>query len=193
MTLCSSYCKFWDYWELYHKVTFDGPNKLILINDGVTELDIKEDVYSDWKEWMLGYDGVVTAKYLEALETVGGQPLPGEQYLGDTYFLVNGWRMKPAPGSYRLIVNGNIYTDTGEDPFVDADFIGYPNNIRIQSTVSNLVQTVEVETAALTPENISDLADAVWDEILSQHLTSGTTGEALQKIKNNTALIPATV
>ena len=43
--MISSYYGFWDYWNLYHKVTFDGINKLILINDGETELDFQIDVY----------------------------------------------------------------------------------------------------------------------------------------------------
>lgn len=193
MTYSGTYYNYWDYWDFYHKVTFDGVNKLILVNPGVIELDVKVDIYSDYKEWFLGHDSVITSKYLEALQTVGGQPLPGAQFLGDTYFLVNGWRIKPYPGSYRLTINGNIYTDTGEDILVDADITNIPNNIRILNTVSNLVQTVEVETAALTTDNISDLADAVWDEILSQHSDTGSTGEALAKIKNLVALIPATV
>ena len=33
------------------KVTFDGPNKLILINHGEVSIDVKEDIYSGWKEW----------------------------------------------------------------------------------------------------------------------------------------------
>jgi len=187
------YYGYWDYWRWYHKVTFDGPNKLILVNPGVTTLNVKEDIYSDWKEWFLGHDGVVTSKYLEASESVGGQPLPGGTNLGDTYFLINGWKIKPYPGSYSLSIEGNIYTDTGEDFFVDAEVTSIPNNIRILNTVSNIVQTDEVEVPALTVENITQVVEAVWNKMLSEHRIPGTTGEALQKIKNNAALIPATV
>ena len=51
----------WQFWSVYdtandlygnHKVTFDGPNKIIIVNEGVTELDFREDVYSNWKEWL---------------------------------------------------------------------------------------------------------------------------------------------
>ena len=42
-----------DYWELYHKVTFDGENKLIIINPGETDINVKRDIYSSWKEWIL--------------------------------------------------------------------------------------------------------------------------------------------
>ena len=67
--LTSLYYGHWDYWELRHKVTFDGVNRLIWINDGVTSLDMQIDVYSDWKEWMLLGDNT---KYYSAFNTVGG-------------------------------------------------------------------------------------------------------------------------
>jgi len=140
-----------DHWLYYHKVTFDGPNKLILVNPGTTLLSVKTDIYSDWKEWVdTNPDGIINSKYLPALRNVGGDPLPGAQYLGDTYFLINGWRIKPYPGSYTLVINGNLYTEEGDTPIVDAD--GLLNNIRIEFTKSLLVQTVEVEsTVDLTP------------------------------------------
>ena len=49
----------WTYWENYNppvyagpqKVTFDGPNKLILVNEGVLTLNAQDDIYFNWKEW----------------------------------------------------------------------------------------------------------------------------------------------
>lgn len=41
----------WYYWEDFPmKVTFDGPNKRILINRGEISIKVKEDIYSNWKE-----------------------------------------------------------------------------------------------------------------------------------------------
>jgi hypothetical protein len=40
---------YWDYWKLYHKVTFDGARRLILINTGEVLLDVQKDIYSAWK------------------------------------------------------------------------------------------------------------------------------------------------
>ena len=169
-----------DHWNFYHKVTFDGPNKLILVNEGVTELDVKVDLYSDWKEWVNeNPDDLIDSVYLQAFRGVGGEPLPGGQYLGDTYFLVNGWRIKPYSGSYSLSINGNLYTEEGVSPYVPAD--GLLNNIFIESTVSALA------VGALTSATI---AQAVWDAYESDHTTDETFGLAIQLIKQRTGLIP---
>jgi hypothetical protein len=191
MQLTSTFYNYWDYWNLYHKVTFDGPNKLILINEGVTELDVKEDIYSDWKEWLLGHDSIVNAKYLEATESIGGQPLPGSRFVGSTFFLVNGWRLKPYAGSYTLVVNGNLYTDVGDSPYVDANVIeGYPNNIRIESTVSTLVETVGVlDVDSVT--SLANIAQSVWEATLSQYASGGNAADTVEQIRALTALIPA--
>ena len=137
------YSLFDEYWNLYHKVTFDGVNKLILINDGVTEIDIQEDIYSAWKEWVL-YDN--NARYLKAIDTVGGEPTVAGQRLDVTYFLINGWKIKPFTGSYKLSIIGNIFDVNGENIIVPADIIdGEPNNININTNTSVIVRKVEVE------------------------------------------------
>ena len=133
------------YWQLFHKVTFDGPNKLIIINEGVTEIDAKTDIYSAWKEWILQL-GLVEHQdnpaYLEAISAIGGEPTPTGE-IGTTLFLENDWKIKPSPGSYRLIISGNLFASDGSDPYVDADVIpGEPNNIRIQSNTSNIIDLV---------------------------------------------------
>lgn len=135
----------WTYWSLFHKVTFDGPNKLILINDGVTTLNINEDVYSAWKEWIVLL-GLVEHQdnpaYLEAISAIGGEPTPTGA-IGATFFLENDWKLKPYPGSYRLLVNGNLFSSDGTNPYVAADVVtGQPNNINISSNTSNIVDLI---------------------------------------------------
>lgn len=179
------YYNYWDYWNFYHSVTFDGPNKLILVNDGVTELDVRVDIYSDWKEWMLGHDGIIPSRYIDAVENIGGQPLPGGRVVGSTFFLINGWRIKPYSGSYQLRVNGNLYTTEGDSPFVDAD--GYLNNIRIESTVSTLVEALQIPAV----ESAGDIALEVWRSTLSTIASGDNAAETVEAIKRLTALIPA--
>jgi hypothetical protein len=178
-----------DHWLYYHKVTFDGPNKLILINEGVTEIDVQVDLYSDWKEWADNEnpDNLINAAYLPAMRSVGGDPLPGSRFLGATFFLINGWRIKPYSGSYRLTVTGNLYTEEGDSPYINAD--GLLNNIRIESTVSNLIDTVD--TGVGTAEEV---ADAVWEADITEYENdTDSAGEAVNDIKRNTGLIPATL
>lgn len=175
-----------DHWQMYHSVTFDGPNKLIFVNYGVTELDVKIDLYSDWKEWAdhENPDGLINARYLPAMRAVGGDPIPGG-FLGSTYFLINGWRIKPWSGSYRLTVTGNLYTETGDSPYLSAD--GLLNNIFVQSNVSSLVTTSGVGT-------VDEVSDAVWGTDLEPYESQDdTAGQDIKDTKRNTGLIPATL
>ena len=139
---------FWRTWELYdpsngfiggQKVTFDGPNKLILINYGETEIDVEIDIYSGWKEWMTSSE---TAMFLPAIRVVGGDPIDQTRSVGGTFFLINGWKIRTWSGDHALIVSGNLYSDDGLDPFVTV--LGdYTTSIR--SNVSNLIDVVAPE------------------------------------------------
>lgn len=152
----------WTYWENYdppnyvgnQKVTFDGPNKLILVNEGVLLLDVQNDVYSNWKEWSLQRDN---SKYLTALTPVGGDPITNEVSVGDSYFLENGWRIQPysAYNGYLLEVVGNIYT---REP--NGNPVNPTPKVSVLLTRSNISETIDT-----TPANQIDL---IGDEVVSR-------------------------
>lgn len=109
-----------DYWSLYHKVTFDGINRRIIINPDVTEIDVEIDLYSDWKEWSQLYDNL---KFLPAFRTTGGDPLPGGRRVGQYFFLTNGWKLI-APTDYLasdIQIVGNLFADDGSDVFAEGE------------------------------------------------------------------------
>lgn len=141
-----------------HQVTFDGVNKLIIVNYGVETIDFDVDVYSSWKRWS---QERVNAAYLPAMRSVGGDPLPGNQRLGATFFLTNGWRMRTWEGDHRLVVVGNVYTEEGDTVFVRTV---WPWNIQISLSTS-------VETYAVEPD-LTGLAQEVW-----AHSTRDLTGK----------------
>jgi len=124
---------FWAQWLNPQRVTFDGPNRLMLVNEGVMDIDVEVDLYSDWKEWVTVRDH---GKFPPAMRTVGGDPTSGGRALGATFFLMNGWRVRTWEGDHRLTVNGNLYTEEGEPPFVP---VRGPHTTIIESNVSNLV------------------------------------------------------
>jgi hypothetical protein len=137
-----------DIWEYGHKVAFDGPNKLILINRDVTDINVRTDIYSDWKEWVRLRDN---AKYLQALRVTGGDSLGGGETLGGQWFLVNGWRLRTWEGDHTLNVNENIRVD--ED---DPDLATNPNafvrtlgnhEILINLAVSQISNVLTVEVS----------------------------------------------
>ncbi len=119
-------------------VTFDGVNKLMVVNAGITTIDVQVDLYSDWKEWVLTSDN---AKYPLAFTTTGGDALGGSEYLGAYFFLENGWKIRPYEGNHVLSVNGNLFTRDGSSPFVST--LG-AYNVSIRSKFSSLTNIVTV-------------------------------------------------
>lgn len=159
----------WVFWEEYdpprylgsQKVTFDGPNKLILVNHGELELDYRVDVYSAWKEWLKDPNHINT-KYAFALSVTGGDPLPGDRKLGTTYFLENGWKMRTWEGDHELTVNGNFFTRDGSSAFVSTLM---PWTITVNLNTSTLVETIVPETS-ISEGDIESISDGVWDEVI---------------------------
>jgi len=129
------------YYESYgtQKVIFDGPNKLIIVAEGTTEINFRDDVYEAWKEWVRNPD-YQNAEYLEAITVLGGDPLPGDRLLGATFFLENGWRMRTWEGDHELTVTGNVFTRTGVPLFVPTLF---PWTITINLNTSTLVEAFQ--------------------------------------------------
>ena len=120
------------------KVTFDGEQKLIIVNAGQTMLDVKEDVYSAWKTWAV--QGTNT-RFLLAFSAIGGDQISEGKFLGTTYFLENGWKIRPFEGDHLLTVSGNMYSRDGSSPFVST--VGN-FNVLISMNRSNLVDVVVV-------------------------------------------------
>ncbi len=183
-----------DLWPLHHKVVFDGVEKLITVNDGESIIDVKTNLYSDWKEWSALRD---YAKFLPAFRTIGGDPIDVTKgiYAGDMYFLINGWRIVIP---HAVTITGVLYTEEGTTPYIINRGAG------VSAVVSNLVQTVykevpvpsaaptAVEVAGavrtnLTPElshlmtlntpTATDNANAVWAKVLD-----GLTAEQIMSV-----------
>ena len=142
-----SWLYFQEQWGLDHKVDFDGLNKLIRVSNTATTLDIKVDVYSAWKEWVLVEDN---AKYLPAIRGIGGDITTGSLKAGDIYFLINGWRLVVDLSTTRI--TGVLFSDNFDTAF-------YNSNLQqvFPSQVSNLVQTATTQVASLTEEQQAQL------------------------------------
>ena len=156
--LSSLYYGHYEFWAPYdpsneffgnQSVTFDGPNKLIYINADVSVLDVREDLYSNWKEWVQYADN---SKFLPAIRSTGGDPISGtDSYTGDIYFLTNGWKLVVDLTS--VAISGVLYSDDYATAYFDASLKPqYP--VR----VSSLVNTIKVTSAMAA----SDIAADVW-------------------------------
>lgn len=125
---------FSDDWEQNHKVVFDGVNKYIIVYPYVTTLDIKSDVYSAWKEWMLIRDN---GKYAQAIRSIGGDPTTGSQRAGDIYFLINGWKL--IIDFSKTNVSGILFSDDFDTAYYD-EYLNPIYPAQISSTV-NAIET----------------------------------------------------
>ncbi len=134
-------------WEVSEKVTFDGPNRLIIVNPGVTSIDIQTDVYSAWKRWMVASGD--NSRFEAAIRTIGGDPTTGSQKAGDIYFLINSWRLEI--DFNQTSVTGVLFSDDFETAYYSYDLT--PLFPAVISSTVNAVTTVEtvVNEAALAP------------------------------------------
>lgn len=173
-------------------VTFDGSNKLIIVDPGVTELDVKVDLYSDWKEWSLLSDNL---KYEPAFRAVGGDPISDTRNLGATFFLINGWRIRPDEADHRLIITGNLFTDpAGFSPVVStlgnfSVIVEYSVSNLVDATVSNidvartqfLIESVRGHHGSYgkvffwDPINGADTNDGITPDSAVQHFSAAHT------------------
>lgn len=141
---------FWDLWALYHKVTFDGVNRIIYVNSEVTELDIKIDVYSNWKEWIKALPE--NASWLPAIRGVGGDPTVVGEFAGDIYFLINGWKLFVDLTKVRI--TGALFSDDYASAYYTyAGVVQYP--AQVSSIVVGSAQIADSESITNSLSSIS--------------------------------------
>lgn len=89
-------------------VTFDGATKIIQVDPGITQINIRE-VYSEWKRWVRTSDNT---KWLQAFDIVGGDDLGAGLTAPIYHFLINGWRIRPdgTSGAHTLFISTNLYS-----------------------------------------------------------------------------------
>lgn len=150
---------FWSYWQLYQKVTFDGVNKLITVNEGVTSLDIRGDVYSAWVEWQ---QLETNTGFLPTIRYTGLDLIPGG-LTGDSYFLINGWRLLVDLSN--VAVKGVLFSDDYSSAYYNT-----AGKIQFPATVSSLVSTVIVRENVVTGD-LSSISPSVIAAAVRTNLT----------------------
>ena len=150
----------YDLWQNYHKVTFDGPNKIIRVNEGVTELDIKVDVFSDWKEWVI--TRADNAYWLPAIRSIGGDPTVAGQTAGDIYFLQNGWKLYI--DLTKVKVTGTLFSDDFDSAYFD-----FNGAIQFPAQVASLVSGISATTSSggTTPADVWTYSDRSLTQAVS--------------------------
>jgi hypothetical protein len=138
-------------------LTFDGPNKRIILTAGTVSLSVR-DLWSRWVDWWLTSDN---SKFLRAMDTVGGNDIdPGTGTKIPVYaFLQNGWRLRPQESNHTLVVgDGVVLVDGGGDPFVDT-----AGSFIVRINYQQPVQAISFSTggSGLSPAEQTKL-DEIW-------------------------------
>jgi len=142
-----------------NKVTVDLNNKLIIISEGITNLDTEVDLYSDLKEdWIANANGELGFEF--PFESDGGRTLPYGLESGAYFYFKNGigWRIRPFAADHELFIKGNLYpTDEAYPMFIPATD-GHTVVVNLER--SSLTQQAIVETgiSGLTEEESNQLA-----------------------------------
>lgn len=140
------------------KLTFDGVNKLIYVNENETSINIKTDLYSGWKEWTQ-YE--TNSAFVPAIRATGGDAVGGGEFSGDIYFLINGWKLYIDVTKTK--VDGVLYSDDFDTPYYNfAGTAVYP------ITVSNLVRVVQTQSAL----DVDAIATAVAAKFAEPSITT---------------------
>jgi len=164
------------------KVNFDGRNKVIIVHEGVTELDIKADIYSAWKEWIrVSPEYPYASSWKQAISAIGGEPLNDTLSVGATFFLENNWRIQPfaSKSPYVLTVNGNIFTrEIGGNPFLFAE------GVSVNLTRSNIVDQL-VASAAISEADYQNIAEKVWEYTRSVNTGNNSYGTLVKNIDSD--------
>lgn len=150
-------------------MTFDGPNKLVVLSSATLDL---ATLWSAWKDWML----LGNAGYALAFDTVGGDPIdPAAGTLVPLYlFVKNGWKIRPMESDHTLAVTGgSLVVDGGGDPFVST-LGGFTVRIPYQQPV----QAIGYSTAGGSGPSAESIAVAVWQRAIED----GMTGEQMLRI-----------
>lgn len=157
---------------------FNGNEKIITFDVPTTFLDAG-DLWSRYVDWLSSSSQ--NRAFLIAMRTVGGDALPGSKKLGITYFMLNGWKIRPFSNNHVFNVNGNLYSEDGSSPFVPA--LGN-YNVTIISSVSNLVdstvqQLPEIEHASfnggVTIDTVNGVDSIVYPAGTPKHPCKTTT------------------
>lgn len=152
-------------------VTFDPVNlRIVEINTGspaVNTLSAAE-IYSEWKDWLLS--DFQNMGYPPAFSQIAEEFSPTED-IGPYFFLINGWKIRPAEYAHKLIVDGNLISQpTTESIFVPT--LG-AFNAHTETKVSAIFSTKTVSGGGGGSDPTLLYLGAVW--IDANNGTAGTT------------------
>ena len=170
--------------------TFNGDTLTITLDSGVTEVDVVNDVYKAWKDWMLA--SPLNRKYPQAFVSDGGNPLSSIINQGSYIFLQNdaGWRIKPPEEDITVYLTGNLaVADTTLPAFVPTDGTFTAAIIGLQPITQGVTETMGAQLS------FSSFNGGIyWDDIDGlSGIVDDDSGNESNPLKNMTDVVTAAV
>lgn len=157
------------------KITFDPDAREFICDgppvDGVIEIDLQVDLYSDGKEDWRTDPTLTVMKF--PVDAKGGDPF-GSVTLGDAYLILHGWAFRPHESDHTLRLVGDIGTAGGWDLIKDT--VG-SFRVAAEYQTSALVFVREVGTSGLTAAESAALI-RIDEGVFGQKATQESTDPA---------------
>lgn len=165
--------------DFYNQIIdITNPQTEVVVQDLLNEIRLQED-----SAWGLAYPKIADA--------TGKDNLGGGVTTGITLTLQPNWQVRFWAGSYTAsVTGGNLVGGLSNNP------IAYTAGVQVKLIQSAASTIVTSGGTALTSEEHDKLMSGlevaipqkVWDEILANHLTTGTVGKAIKDIKTKSTL-----
>lgn len=152
-------------------LSIDWDNKQILVNSPQTDVLIQDLIDYIRTQEACCY-GITVPQIASAS---GKESLGGSVSVGITLELLDDWQLKFYEDDYvATISGGNLVGGISGDP------VAYTAGVQVV-IIQSAASTMVVTGSGITEDDIDDIADAVWDEAISGHTSSGSFGEWVQK------------
>lgn len=154
--------------------TFDWANKVhvmdpVVSSGGYVDVPLRQ-LYSNWKDEIKLSNNFI---YDFAYRVVGGDPTFGTQSVSLFFYQINSWKMRPKEINHTATLSGGVLIPQSGGA-INPTVGSYNAFIDYQKPEHAITISL---AGALTPSDIAALADGVWDEQLSGHLTAGSAGK----------------
>lgn len=157
-------------------ITFNGITKIINIDltTGETSavIDMKSDIYSDWKIWAQS-----NPHYLPALSAIGGEAKGGGVFVGSVFFLLNGWKISfsQAEQNCSIKIVGEVLPSTDGAQIFDTSTLLASQSLFVERLVPTASELIETGVSGLTAEESAKLSQLpntqqIVDGILNEEL-----------------------
>lgn len=139
------------------KVTFDGSTRIISVNTGVSYIDVKNDIYLEWKKWVQESDN---SKWLAAFRAFGGDPTTSNQNAPSYFFLTNDWIVQVE--NLMLTVGDNLYSDDYAVPYlnINSTILSKNSDIPGIEPIGNTLTGITESLTGIT-NTLIDISDSI--------------------------------